>query len=245
VTRVLVVDDEPPIVRAVAANLRVRGYEVLTAASGDAALAAVEAHQPDCVVLDLGLPGIGGLEVLRRLRTWTEVPVVVLTAIDSERDKVNALDLGADDYVTKPFGVAELMARIRVALRHARGATADRPRVVQAGELSIDLDAKLVTRGGAPVRLTPIEYRLLETLATNAGRLCTHRFLLERVWGPGYGDESHYLRVYMANLRKKLDDPSAPQVLLTEPGMGYRFVVPEPEGSHTRPADTLPTSHGM
>jgi two-component system, OmpR family, KDP operon response regulator KdpE len=234
VTRVLVVDDEPPIVRAVAANLRVRGYEVLTAASGDAALTAVEAHQPDCVVLDLGLPGIGGLEVLRRLRTWTEVPVVVLTAIDSERDKVTALDLGADDYVTKPFGVAELMARIRVALRHARGAAADRPRVVQAGELSIDLDAKLVTRGGAPVRLTPIEYRLLETLATNAGRLCTHRFLLERVWGPGYGDESHYLRVYMANLRKKLDDPSAPQVLLTEPGMGYRFVVPEPEGSRTQ-----------
>jgi two-component system, OmpR family, KDP operon response regulator KdpE len=234
VTRVLVVDDEPPIVRAVAANLRVRGYEVLTAASGDAALTAVEAHQPDCVVLDLGLPGIGGLEVLRRLRTWTEVPVVVLTAIDSERDKVTALDLGADDYVTKPFGVAELMARIRVALRHARGAAADRPRVVQAGELSIDLDAKLVTRDGAPVRLTPIEYRLLETLATNAGRLCTHRFLLERVWGPGYGDESHYLRVYMANLRKKLDDPSAPQVLLTEPGMGYRFVVPEPEGARTQ-----------
>ena len=233
-TRVLVVDDEPPIVRAVAANLRVRGYEVLTAASGDTALAAVEAHQPDCVVLDLGLPGIGGLEVLRRLRTWTEVPVVVLTAIDSERDKVAALDLGADDYVTKPFGVAELMARIRVALRHARGATADRPRVVQAGELSIDLDAKLVTRDGTPVRLTTIEYRLLETLATNMGRLCTHRFLLERVWGPGYGDESHYLRVYMANLRKKLDDPSAPQVLLTEPGMGYRFVVPEPEDSRTQ-----------
>ena len=233
-TRVLVVDDEPPIVRAVAANLRVRGYEVLTAASGDAALAAVEAHQPDCIVLDLGLPGIGGLEVLRRLRTWTEVPVVVLTATDSERDKVTALDLGADDYVTKPFGVAELMARIRVALRHARGASADRPRVIGAGGLSIDLDAKLVTRDGAPVRLTPIEYRLLETLATNAGRLCTHRFLLERVWGPGYGDESHYLRVYMANLRKKLDDPSAPQVLLTEPGMGYRFVVPEPEASRTQ-----------
>jgi DNA-binding response OmpR family regulator len=234
VTRVLVVDDEPPIVRAVAANLRVRGHEVLTAASGDAALAAVEAHQPDCIVLDLGLPGIGGLEVLRRLRTWTQVPVVVLTAIDGERDKVTALDLGADDYVTKPFGVAELMARIRVALRHARGASADRPRVIGAGDLSIDLDAKLVTREGAPVRLTPIEYRLLETLATNAGRLCTHRFLLERVWGPGYGDESHYLRVYMANLRKKLDDPSAPQVLLTEPGMGYRFVVPEPEGARTQ-----------
>ena len=227
-TRVLVVDDEPPIVRAVAANLRVRGFEVVTAASGETALAAVETHQPDCVVLDLGLPGVDGLEVLRRLRTWTQVPVVVLTAIDSERDKVAALDLGADDYVTKPFGVAELMARIRVALRHARGADADRPRVVTAGEVTIDLDAKLVTRNGAAVRLTPIEYRLLETLATNAGRLCTHRFLLEQVWGPGYGEESQYLRVYMANLRKKLDDPAAPQLLLTEPGMGYRFVIPGP-----------------
>jgi len=231
VTRVLVVDDEPPIVRAVAANLRVRGYEVLTAASGEAALAAAETHQPDCVVLDLGLPGIDGLEVLRRLRTWTDVPVVVLTAVDGERDKVTALDLGADDYVTKPFGVAELMARIRAALRRARQPGAARPRVVRAGEVAVDLDAKLVTRAGAPVRLTPIEYRLLETLATNAGRLCTHRFLLERVWGPGYGDESQYLRVYMANLRKKLDDPSAPQLLLTEPGMGYRFVVPDPDST--------------
>ena len=233
-TRVLVVDDEPPIVRAVAANLRVRGYEVLTAASGEAALAAVETHQPDCVVLDLGLPGVDGLEVLRRLRTWTEIPVVVLTAIDGERDKVTALDLGADDYVTKPFGVAELMARIRAALRRARPAGADRPRVVQAGDVAIDLDAKLVTRAGVPVRLTPIEYRLVETLATNAGRLCTHRFLLERVWGPGYGDESQYLRVYMANLRKKLDDPAAPQLLLTEPGMGYRLVVPDADSA---PAD--------
>jgi two-component system KDP operon response regulator KdpE len=227
--RVLVVDDEPPIVRAVAANLRVRGYEVVTASTGEAALAAVEANQPDCLVLDLGLPGVPGLEVLRRLRTWTQVPVVVLTAVDSERDKVAALDLGADDYVTKPFGVAELMARIRVAIRHGRGVAADRTRVIRAGDVAIDLDAKLVTRAGTPVRLTPTEYRLLETLATNAGRLCTHRFLLEKVWGPGYSEESQYLRVYMANLRKKLDDPAAPQLLLTEPGMGYRFVVPEQE----------------
>jgi two-component system KDP operon response regulator KdpE len=182
-------------------------------------------------VLDLGLPGVDGLEVLRRLRTWTQVPVVVLTALDGERDKVTAFDLGADDYVTKPFGVAELMARIGVALRHARGAAADQPRVIRADDVAIDLDAKLVTRAGAPVRLTPTEWRLLETLATNAGRLCTHRFLLERVWGPGYGEESQYLRVYMANLRKKLDDPATPQLLLTEPGMGYRFVVPEPEGA--------------
>jgi two-component system KDP operon response regulator KdpE len=207
----------------------VRGYEVVTASTGEAALAAVEASQPDCLVLDLGLPGVPGLEVLRRLRTWTQVPVVVLTAVDSERDKVAALDLGADDYVTKPFGVAELMARIRVAIRHGRGVAADRPRVIRAGDVAIDLDAKLVTRAGTPVRLTPTEYRLLETLATNAGRLCTHRFLLEKVWGPGYSEESQYLRVYMANLRKKLDDPAAPQLLLTEPGMGYRFVVPEQE----------------
>ena len=230
-SRILVVDDEPPIARTVAANLRARGHEAITVASGEAALTAVETLDPDCVVLDLGLPGLPGLEVLRRLRTWTQVPVVVLTAIDGERDKVAALDLGADDYVTKPFGVAELMARIRVALRHARGTGADRPRVVTAGEVAIDLDAKLVTRNGTVVRLTPIEYRLLETLATNAGRLCTHRFLLERVWGPGYGDESQYLRVYMANLRKKLDDPAAPQLLLTEPGMGYRLVVPDADSA--------------
>jgi two-component system, OmpR family, KDP operon response regulator KdpE len=230
--RVLVVDDEPPIVRAVAANLRARGFEALTAATGEAALAAVEAHQPDCVVLDLGLPGVSGLEVLRRLRTWTDVPVVVLTAIDSERDKVTALDLGADDYVTKPFGIAELMARIRVALRHgrARTAAANRPPVVHARDVTIDLDAKLVTRAGDPVRLTATEYRLLELLATNAGRLCSHRFLLERVWGPRYGEESQYLRVYVANLRRKLDDPAEPRILLTEPGMGYRFVADdEPE----------------
>jgi two-component system, OmpR family, KDP operon response regulator KdpE len=228
--KVLVVDDEPPIVRAVAANLRVRGYDVVTAASGDAALTAVEASQPDCVVLDLGLPGVPGLEVLRRLRTWTDVPVVVLTAVDAERDKVTALDLGADDYVAKPFGVAELMARIRVALRHGRAATADRPRVINA-DVAIDLDAKLVAKSGSQVRLTPTEYRLLEVLATNARRLCTHRFLLERVWGAGYGEESQYLRVYVANLRRKLDDPAAPRILLTEPGMGYRFVADDHWGS--------------
>jgi two-component system KDP operon response regulator KdpE len=229
-----VVDDEPPIVRAVAANLRVRGYEVLTAASGEAALTAVETHRPDCVVLDLGLPGVDGLEVLRRLRTWTQVPVVVLTALDGERDKVTAFDLGADDYVTKPFGVAELMARIGVALRHAKGAAADQPRVIRADDVAIDLDAKLVTRAGEPVHLTPIEWGLVEVLAANAGRLLTHRFLLERVWGPGYERESQYLRVYMANLRKKLDDPAAPSIILTEPGMGYRFVANEPAEQEVR-----------
>jgi two-component system, OmpR family, KDP operon response regulator KdpE len=225
--RVLVVDDEQPILRTVAANLRARGYQVLTATSGEAALAAAEVHQPDCVVLDLGLPGISGLEALRRLRTWTTTPVVILTAVDGERDKVAALDLGADDYVTKPFGMAELLARIRVTLRHGQAHGPERPPRIQAGEVTIDLDAKLVTRQGAPVRLTRTEYRLLEVLATNPGRLCTHRFLLEQVWGPGYEEESQYLRVYVANLRKKLDDPAAPQLLLTEPGMGYRFALPD------------------
>ena len=225
--RVLVVDDEQPILRTVAANLLARGYQVLTATSGEAALAAAEVHQPDCVVLDLGLPGISGLEALRRLRTWTATPVVILTAVDGERDKVAALDLGADDYVTKPFGMAELLARIRVALRHGQAHGPERPHRIQAGDVAIDLDAGLVTRRGDPVRLTRTEYRLLEVLATNTGRLCTHRFLLEQVWGPGYEEESQYLRVYVANLRKKLDDPSAPQLLLTEPGMGYRFVVPD------------------
>ena len=224
--RVLVVDDEQPILRTVAANLRARGYQVLTASSGEAALAAAEVHQPDCVVLDLGLPGIGGLEALRRLRTWTTTPVIILTAVDGERDKVAALDLGADDYVTKPFGMAELLARIRVALRHGQAHGPEQPHCIQAGEVAIDLDAGLVTRQGQSVRLTRTEYRLLEVLATNAGRLCTHRFLLEQVWGPGYEEESQYLRVYVANLRKKLDDPAAPQLLLTEPGMGYRFVLP-------------------
>jgi two-component system, OmpR family, KDP operon response regulator KdpE len=181
------------------------------------------------VVLDLTLPGVHGLEVLRRLRAWTKVPVLVLTATDDEHAKVEALDLGADDYVTKPFGMAELLARIRVALRHGQSGD-DRPPVIDAGDVRIDLARQLVTRAGEVVHLTRTEYRLLEVLATNAGRLCTHRFLLEQVWGPGYGDESQYLRVYVANLRKKLDDPAAPALLRTEPGMGYRFVVPEPGG---------------
>jgi len=186
VSRILVVDDEPPIARTVAANLRARGNEAITVASGNAALNAAETLDPDCVVLDLGLPGLHGLEVLRRLRTWSTVPVVVLTATDGEHDKVAAFELGADDYVTKPFGMAELLARIKVALRHGEQAkgTLARPHVVEAGDVRIDLDAKLVTRDGEPVHLTRIEYGLVEVLAANAGRLCTHRFLLERSGGP-------------------------------------------------------------
>jgi two-component system KDP operon response regulator KdpE len=230
VSRVLVVDDEPPIARTVAANLRARGHEAITVASGLAALTAVETTDPDLVVLDLGLPGLHGIEVLRRLRTWSTVPVLVLTAMDAERDKVTALELGADDYVTKPFGMAELLARIKVALRHGEQAkgTLARPHAVEAGGVRVDFDAKLVTRDGEPVHLTRIEYGLVEVLAANAGRLCTHRFLLERVWGPGYERESQYLRVYMANLRRKLDDPASPSIIVTEPGMGYRFVANEP-----------------
>ena len=220
------VDDEPAILRVVAANLRARGYEALTAASGAAALTAIEAQQPDCIVLDLGLPDVGGLEVLRRLRTWTTMPVVILTARDDERDRATALELGADDYVTKPFAMAELLARVRGALEHDRSPSLDGPRRIEVGPVCIDLDAGLVTRWGQPVRLTSTEYRLLEILATNEGRLCTNRFLSERLWGAGSEQKGRYLRDHMASLRRKLDDPSVPELLVTEPGMGYRFVVP-------------------
>ena len=175
--RVLVVDDEPSILRAVAANLRARGYEALTAASGRAALRLIETQQPDCILLDLGLPDVGGLEVLRRLRAWATTPVVIVTAVDDERDKATALDLGADDYVTKPFTMTELLARVRGALRHGQSQSLKRPRSIEVGPVCIDLDAGLVTRWGQPVRLTRTEYRLLEILATNEGRICTSRFL--------------------------------------------------------------------
>jgi two-component system KDP operon response regulator KdpE len=224
--RVLVVDDEPSILRVVAANLRARGFEALTAASGTAALTAVEAQRPDCIVLDLGLPDIGGLEVLRRLRARTTTPVVILTARDGERDKATALDLGADDYVTKPFAMTELLARVRGALLHDRSQGLDRPRRIEAGPIRIDLDAGLVSRWGQPVELTGTEFRLLEILATSGGRLCTSRFLSERLWGPGPEPRGRSLRAQVAGLRRKLDDPSVPELLVTEPGGGYRFVVP-------------------
>jgi two-component system KDP operon response regulator KdpE len=224
--RVLVVDDEPSILRVVAANLRARGYEALTAASGKAALTVIETQQPDCIVLDLGLPDLGGLEVLRRLRAWTTTPVVILTAVDDEHRKATALDLGADDYVTKPFTMTDLLARVRAALRHGWTQSPDRPRPIEVGPVCIDLDAGLVTRWGQPVRLTRTEYRLLEILATSGGRLCTNRFLSERLWGPGSEQKSRHLRDHVASLRRKLDDPSVPELLVTEPGIGYRFVVP-------------------
>ena len=223
--RVLVVDDEPSILRVVAANLRARGYEALTAASGNAALTVIETQQPDCIVLDLGLPDVDGLEVLRRLRAWTTTPVVILTAVDDEHRRATAFDLGADDYVTKPFAMADLLARVRGALRHGRSQRLDRPRSIAVGAVCIDLDAGLVTRWGQPVELTRTEYRLLEILATSEGRLCTSRFLSERLWGPG-SEKDQLVRDHVASLRRKLDDPSVPELLVTEPGMGYRFVVP-------------------
>ena len=220
--RVLLVDDDATLRQTLAIGLRAEGHEVLVAADGRSALQAVTEDQPDLVVLDLGLPDLSGVEVLRQLRTFSRLPVVVLSARDGSGDKVEALDLGADDYVTKPFGTDELLARIRAA---GRRAGSDLP-VVEAGSLTIDVPARQVTRDGAVVRLTPTEWGLLEVLVRHPGRLVSQRDLLHEVWGPSYGRETNYLRVYVAGLRKKLeDDPASPRHLLTEAGMGYRFVV--------------------
>jgi two-component system KDP operon response regulator KdpE len=224
VTRVLVVDDETPMRRALAANLKARGYEVDAAETGEQALDLAARHHPDVVLLDLGLPGIDGLEVIDGLRGWTNVPIVVLSARGAERDKVAALDAGADDYVAKPFGMDELLARLRAAVR--RATPVEEEAVVTTPDFTVDLGAKRVLDGkGQPVRLTPTEWQLLEVLVRHAGKLVTQRQLLKDVWGPSYGDESNYLRVHMAHLRRKLEpDRSRPRYLITEPGMGYRFV---------------------
>lgn len=221
--RILVIDDEAAIRRFLHASLDQKEYEVLEAADGASGLRAAATHNPDVVLLDLGLPDMDGVEVARGLREWSAVPIVVLSARGQERDKVEALDAGADDYLTKPFGVGELNARIRVALRHA-AKDAPREPVIEAGGLKIDLAARHVFRDGAEVHLTPNEYKLLALLARHAGRVLTHRQLLVEVWGPQYEDETHYLRVYMGQLRHKLEaDPSNPRVLTTEAGVGYRF----------------------
>jgi two-component system, OmpR family, KDP operon response regulator KdpE len=220
--RVLLVDDDATLRQTLAIGLRAEGHEVLLAADGRSALQAVTEDQPDLLVLDLGLPDLSGVEVLRQLRTWSRLPVVVLSARDGSHDKVEALDVGADDYVTKPFGTDELLARIRAA---GRRAGSDLP-VIEAGALTIDVPARQVTRDGAVVRLTPTEWGLLEALVRHPGRLVSQRDLLHEVWGPTYGRETNYLRVYVATLRKKLeDDPASPRHLVTEAGMGYRFVV--------------------
>ena len=220
--KVLVVDDDATLRSTLAIGLRAADHEVLIAADGRTALQALREDRPDVVVLDLGLPDLSGIEVLRRLRAWSTTPVVVLSARAESNEKVEALDLGADDYVTKPFGMDELLARIRAA---ARRAGSDVP-VLEAGDLVIDLPARRVTRSGEVVRLTPTEWGLLEMLVRTPGRLVAQRDLLHEVWGPAYDKETNYLRVYVGALRKKLeDDPSAPRHLITEPGMGYRFEV--------------------
>jgi two-component system KDP operon response regulator KdpE len=222
VTRVLVVDDEPQIVRALRINLRARQYEVDTAQSGAQALTAAAHHPPDLVILDLGLPDLDGVEVIGGLRGWTDAPIIVLSGRADSTDKVEALDAGADDYVTKPFGMDELLARMRAVAR--RGPVEPHePRVI-LGDVLIDLAAKHVSKNGEDIRLTPTEWHLLEVLLRHPGKLLSQRQLLQDVWGPGYADATGNLRLYMAQLRRKLEpDPARPRWLLTEPGMGYRF----------------------
>jgi len=225
-TTLLIIDDEAPFVRALGISLRARDYEVHTAATGEEGLVLMADVHPDAVILDLGLPGIDGLEVLQALRAWSDVPVLVLSARHMERAKVEALDSGADDYVTKPFTFNELLARLRAILRR-RLPSAQQP-VTETADFSIDLPEKQVTTSAGPVRLTPTEWRVVEVLVRNEGKLVTQRQLLQAVWGPEYETETEYLRTYMAAIRRKLEPtPSVPQYFLTEPGMGYRFVRPD------------------
>ncbi|GAA3971310.1 response regulator [Actinomadura viridis] len=222
-TRVLLVEDERQLVRALRINLKTRGYEVDTAPDGRTALELAGRRRPDVVVLDLGLPDMDGVEVIKGLRGWLNVPIIVLSARHASEEKVQALDTGADDYVTKPFGMDELLARLRAAVRRAAPAD-EAAAVVETGAFTIDLAAKKVTREGREVRLTPTEWNILEVLVRNAGKLVGQRQLLREVWGPAYEKETNYLRVYLAQLRRKLEpDPSRPRHLITEPGMGYRF----------------------
>jgi two-component system KDP operon response regulator KdpE len=222
-TRVLLVDDEPQILRALATNLRARDFQVDLAPTGEDALRLAAERHPDLVVVDLGLPGIDGLEVVAGIRGWSSVPIIVLSVREGETDKVAALDAGADDYVTKPFGMNELLARMRAALR--RNSPSEEEAVVTTGDLLIDLARKVVQRDGVEVKLTPIEWHLVEVLTRHQGRLISQKQLLQEVWGPQYGTESAYLRVHMAQVRKKLEaDPGRPRHFLTERGMGYRFV---------------------
>lgn len=224
-TRVLVVDDEPQILRALKINLSVRGYEVVTAATGAGALRAAAEQRPDVVILDLGLPDISGIEVLAGLRGWLTVPVIVLSARTDSADKVEALDAGADDYVTKPFGMDEFLARLRAAARRNAATETDQP-IVETASFTVDLAAKKVVKNASEVHLTPTEWGMLEMLVRNRGKLVGRDELLTQVWGPAYAKETQYLRVYLAQLRRKLeDDPSNPKHLLTEAGMGYRFEV--------------------
>ncbi len=220
---ILVVDDEPPIRRLLRTSLGAQGYDVTEAEDGASALAAIERDKPDLVILDLGLPDLSGIEVIRSVRQGSTLPIIVLSVRDDERGKVEALDLGADDYVTKPFGVEELVARIRTALRHRFQAQGERPLFV-SGDLAVDLVRRLVRRGGEEVHLSPKEYDLLAELVANAGKVLTHRHILNKVWGPAHTEDAQYLRVFIRNLRNKLEpDPGRPHHILTEPGVGYRL----------------------
>ncbi|GAA1714248.1 response regulator [Isoptericola hypogeus] len=222
--RVLVVDDDAGLARALAINLRAHGWDVTVAGTGAAALDAASSAHPDVIVLDLGLPDVSGLDVIAGVRGWSAVPIVVLSARQLGEDKVDALDAGADDYVTKPFAMNELLARLRAAVRRAQPAEASSDPVVTAGRLRIDLARRVVERDGVEVRLTPTEWSLLEVLVRHRGRMVGRTQLLQDVWGPGYDTETHYLRVYTAQLRRKLeDDPGSPRHLITHPGAGYRF----------------------
>ena len=232
-SRVLVVDDDSQILRAVRTTLQARGYTVATASNGETALNMLKEDVWDLVLLDLGLPGIGGQEVIQRLRTWSEVPVIVLSVRDAQDDKVRALEAGADDYIPKPFGAGELVARMRAVQRRAAPETT--PPILNFTDLTIDLSRHLVLLDDTPLHLTPTEYRLLEAMAARPGKLLTHTWLLNHVWGPGYGHEAHYLRVFVRQLRRKLkDDSTDPKWIGTEPGIGYRWLA-ETDGPAAAP----------
>ena len=222
---ILVIDDEPQILRALRTILTARQFRVSTASRGEEGLALAVAGAPDLIILDMSLPDMDGLEVCHRLREWSQVPIVVLSVRDSERDKVAALDHGADDYLTKPFGIEELLARIRVALRHSVQVSGSKITTITAGLITLDLVQHIVTRDGLEVKLTATEFNLLAYLASHAGRVLTHKMILSNVWDAADADRVEYLRVYMRQLRKKLEaDPEHPQILITEPGVGYRFM---------------------
>jgi two-component system KDP operon response regulator KdpE len=225
---ILVIDDEPQILRAIRTILTEKQFRVTTASRGEEGLTLAATTEPDLIILDLGLPDMDGVEVCSRLREWTQTPIIILSVRDSERDKVAALDMGADDYLTKPFGIEELLARVRVALRHSGSRKEEQNRIVKAGPITIDLVWHIIKRGEEEVKLTGIEYKLLAYLASNHHRVLTHQSILSHVWGPEDADHTEYLRVYMRQLRKKLEeDPERPQYILTEPGIGYRFISDE------------------
>ena len=225
---ILVIDDELQIQRAIRTILTEKGFKVTTASNGEEGLTLAATNEPDIIILDLGLPDMDGVQVCSRLREWTQIPIIILSVRDSERDKVAALDKGADDYLTKPFGIEELLARVRVALRHSAQNQGTQSKVVKAGDLTIDLVWHIVKRGEEEVKLTGTEHKLLAYLAANHGRVLTHQSILIHVWDPADAEHTEYLRVYMRQLRKKLEaDPERPKYILTEPGIGYRFIADE------------------